>query len=199
MPDQQKKWNERYRQSEAEAGPGGAALILTQNAYLLPDSGVALDLACGLGANALFMAQRGLQVVAWDVSQVAIEKLQHAAVRHQLPLQAQVRDVTEEPPEANRFDVIVITHFLERQLVAGLVDALKAGGLIFYQTFTKEKVSDKGPGNPDYRLGRNELLNLFTQSSFPPLRILLYREEGLVGDISQGFRNEAMLVAQKSN
>ena len=54
-------------------------------------------------------------------------------------------------------------------------------------------MDDTGPSNPDYRLNVNELLVMFTR-----LRILLYREEGRIGDITRGFRNEAMLIARKS-
>jgi tellurite methyltransferase len=64
--------------------------------------------------------------------------------------------------------------------------------LVFYQTFTREKSADCGPSNPAYLLEENELLRLFSG-----LRILAYREEGNVGDVAQGFRNEAMIVAQK--
>ncbi|MGD8571988.1 MAG: methyltransferase domain-containing protein, partial [Gammaproteobacteria bacterium] len=116
MTDPRQKWDERYSKSDTRVGPDDAAPVLAQNAYLLPPSGIALDLACGLGANALFLAQRGLQVQAWDVSPVAIDKLQRTAASYQLTLQAKVRDAVNEPPEPEQFDVIVVTRFLERQL-----------------------------------------------------------------------------------
>lgn len=193
MTDPRQKWDERYCQSDTRVGPDDAAPVLAQNAYLLPPSGIALDLACGLGANALFLAQRGLQVQAWDVSPVAIDKLQRTAASYQLTLQAKVRDAVNEPPEPEQFDVIVVTRFLERQLAPSIAAALKKDGLLFYQTFIKARVTDKGPDNPDYRLERNELLKLFSS-----LKILVYREDGLVGDRQQGFRDEALLVAQQA-
>lgn len=192
MREPANKWNERYRLSGESAGPDEAALVLRQNAHLLPGSGLALDLACGLGGNALFLAQQGLEVVAWDLSPVAIEKLQQTATQFDLPIQAQVRDVVHQPPAPQSFEVIAVSHYLERRLVPLLVEALTPGGLVYYQTFTREKVSDQGPENMDYRLSRNELLALFA-----PLSVLVYREEGRVGDIRQGFRDQAMLVARK--
>jgi 2-polyprenyl-3-methyl-5-hydroxy-6-metoxy-1,4-benzoquinol methylase len=167
--------------------------VLTQNAHLLPATGCALDLACGLGANALFMAQRGLSVSAWDISPVAIDRLRQVAAQHHLSLQLEVRDVMSQPPALEQFDVIVVTRFLERQLASPLMEALKPGGLLFYQTFITDKVSDRGPDHCAYRLARNELLTLFSW-----LRILVYREEGLVGTVQQGFRDEALLVGQKT-
>jgi hypothetical protein len=73
-----------------------------------------------------------------------------------------------------------------------MIRALSLGGLLYYQTFIDERVADTGPRNPAYRLRRNELLSLFSG-----LRLLVYREEGLVGDLERGFRNEAMLVAMR--
>jgi tellurite methyltransferase len=191
MPDKKQQWNERYLTDLVE-GTQKPALVLSDNAHLLPERGKALDLACGVGGNALFMAQRGLQVVGWDYSSAAIDKLKQFAVQQKVKLQAEVRDVTVEPLPRQCFDVIVVSHFLDRSIISDLIDALKPGGLIFYQTFIQEKVNQAGPTSPDFLLKPNELLKLFSG-----LRILVYREEALVGNVTQGFRNEAFLVAQR--
>lgn len=187
---EQQQWDERYRE-QSKAGVPAPALVLTQNAHLLPDSGTALDLACGRGANAIFLAQHGLQVSAWDYSAIAIEQLEQYAQQHSIELQVQVRDVVRDPPIKQSFDIIVVSRFLERSIVPQLSAALNPQGLIFYQTFITEKSPAIGPNNPDYLLQANELLALFAG-----LRIRVYREEGLQGDLTHGFRNEAMLVAQ---
>jgi tellurite methyltransferase len=191
--DQQIKWNLRYASSESEGLPHPAE-VLNENQHLLPESGTALDLACGLGGNALLLAQRGLKTFAWDVSTVAIEKLSGLAVSQGSSLEAAVRDVVSHPPSANSFDVIVVSRFLHRPLAQDIIQALKPSGLLFYQTFIRDKSPEIGPANPEYLLAENELLRLFSA-----LHILVYREEGLVGDTSQSFRNEAMLVAQKKH
>ena len=64
--------------------------------------------------------------------------------------------------------------------------------MIFYQTFTKLRVTEGGPRNPHFLLEDNELLHLFAA-----LKVRVYREEGLLGELDSGFRNEAMLIAQK--
>ncbi|MFQ5993703.1 MAG: class I SAM-dependent methyltransferase [Acidiferrobacterales bacterium] len=182
------KWDERYRDA-AERPP---ARVLTENAHLLPAQGYALDVACGLGSNALLLAERGLEAFAWDSSPVAVEKLKARALARGLAVHAEVRDVVQRPPEADRFDVIVVSRFLDRELAPSLIDALHHQGLLFYQTFTRTRLSESGPTNPDYLLADGELLLLFA-----PLQPLVYREEGRVGDHGRGFRDEALLVAQK--
>ena len=181
------KWNGRYR--ETQQAPR-ALDVLVVNQHLLPDGGTALDLACGLGGSGLLLAERGLQTWAWDLSAVAIDALSRRAAG--LPLFAEVRDVIDEPPEPNRFDVICVGHFLDRGLCPQIAASLRPGGLLFYQTFSLERVDETGPDNPDYRLAANELLDLF-----PDLLVRFYRDEGTLGDRSRGFRKLSQLVAQQ--
>ena len=192
MADEQArgKWNRRY--SETPSGKPRACAVLREYAFLLPETGTALDLACGRGGNTLLLARRGLQAHAWDISQEAIGMLAREAEAEGLSMQTEVRDVQESPPEPGTFDVICVSYYLERGICSALIEALRPGGLLFYQTFLHEKVSDEGPNNPAYRLGLNELLGLFA-----PLHVLVYRELGRVGDTGQGVRDTAWLVAQK--
>jgi len=183
------KWNERYR---AGTGERQAAQVLKENLHLLPDHGRALDLACGLGANAILLAQQGLKVDAWDIAAVPVAALQDIALKRQLSIQAEVRDVEAHTPEAETFDVIVVSYFLNRDIIPGLVEALKLGGLIYYQTFTRQRVSDRGPQRAEFRLVDQELLRLFSG-----LQVLFYREEGRIGDVHKGLRDEAMFIGRK--
>lgn len=173
------KWDSRYRDSPRGANP--VAEVLRNNRDRLPHHGVALDLACGLGSNALFLAECGLEVHAWDISPVAIDILDTERKKRGLPLQTAVRDCVAQPPEPNRFDVIIVSRFLERSLCPAIIAALRQGGLLFYQTFTHRKHETHGPSNPRYLLHRDELLTLFTE-----LEVVYYCE----GD-------EAMLIARK--
>lgn len=181
------KWDRRYEQAESLPL---ALEVLVENSHLLPSRGTALDLACGLGGSGLLLAEHGLQTWAWDLSPVAIEALERRAAG--LPLNAETRDVIDSPPEPGRFDVICVGHFLDRELCKHIAAALKPGGLLFYQTFSLERVDETGPGNASYRLATNELLELF-----PQLLVRFYRDEGRAGDRSRGFRNRAQLVAEQ--
>jgi len=196
MPNksEEEKWNKIYATQALSDTPQAikAARVLKEHVFLLPPSGHALDLACGYGGNAQLLAKHGLQTYAWDISEVIIEQLQLLSTQHNLNIAAEVRDVEKLPPEPNSFDVICISYYLERAICSSLIQALKPNGLLFYQTFLKEKVSDQGPSNPQYRLQENELLRLFS-----PLHVLAYQEYGTVGDVKQGLRDVATLVAQK--
>lgn len=184
------KWDQQHSQSTLAIPE--AARVLKDYAHLLPARGYALDAACGIGGNALFLAKSGLDTVALDISPVAIEKLQAFSRRLNMSIQSEIQDLEAFVWGEKRFDVIVISRFLERSLADCVVNALKPGGVLFYQTFIREKVSDIGPKNPDYLLSENELLTLFQ-----PLTVLAYREEGRVGDTTRGMRNEALLVGQR--
>lgn len=183
------RWDSRYRDAGAPHAP---AKVLLDNTHLLPRAGTALDLACGLGGNALFLAARGLKTYAWDISPVAVEKLNALAQKDGLAVIAEVKDALRDPIPPARFDVVVVAHYLERALTQPLIQALRPGGLLFYQTFTRTAVGNAGPEKDEWRLADGELLTMFA-----PLRPLVYREEGLVGDTTGGFRDKALLVAIK--
>ena len=184
------KWDRRYRGLEEK--PAQPARVLAENLYLLPVTGKALDAACGSGANALLLARQGLQTHAWDISAEALKILNHAGAREGLELITEQRDIILQPPAEDSFDVIIVSRFLDRTLTDALIRSLRPGGLLYYQTFIKDKRDEFGPKNPAYRLDPNELLRLFSE-----LKIIYYREDGTVGNVSQGFRNEAMLIGQK--
>jgi SAM-dependent methyltransferase len=184
------KWNHIYSQSGQESYP--PIEVLAENDFLLPTTGTALDLACGLGANAIFLAEKGLAVTAWDISVVAIDKLTAYAFPQGLSINARQEKITAESFTKCSFDVIVVSRFLDRTLSDAIIGALKPDGLLFYQTFTREKTSPRPPNNPDYLLGCSELLTLFS-----PLRVVFYRENALIGAQLQGLRNEAQFIGQK--
>lgn len=183
------KWDQRHREAETQGSP---AQVLLRNQHLLPSSGKALDLACGRGASALLLARSGLETHAWDFSGVALERLEEQAREEGVRVIAQTRDVVAHPPEADSFDLILVSFFLERRIVPQLIQALRAGGRIFYQTFVQDVYLDRGPTSPDWRLERNELLHLFRE-----LQIHYYREDGVVSAAASEVSDLAMLVASR--
>ena len=183
------KWEQRY---QAAAELPEACCVLREYRHLLPERGQALDLACGLGANALLLARHGLETHAWDISENALRQLRQHARRAGCEVFTQRRDVLAQPPEPESFEVICVCRFLERDLAPALCAALRPGGLLFYQTFTRTQVNPGGPANPAYLLADNELLSLFAG-----LRLLVYREEDRFGDLRQGWRDQALLIAAR--
>lgn len=186
------KWQQRYLDPDTtRPQPAG---VLVDNAFLLPRAGRALDLACGRGGNALFLARHGLTTEGWDFAPAAIETLDRLAADEQLSLTGVVRDVERQPPEPDSFDVIVVSYFLVRELVPLLIAALRPGGLVFYETFVRDTGDDPAPGprNPAFRLATNELRHLFNE-----LQLVSYQEHGRIGKTDAGVRNTARLIGFK--
>lgn len=184
------KWDRLH--AEASSSLPEPADVLEANAHLLPPAGLALDLACGLGGNALFLARRGFRVSAWDISPVAVARLSAWAAELGLEIEAEACDVEAKAFPTAASEVVVVSRFLCRSLVQTLLDSLKPGGLLFYQTYVSAKPNSVGPGNPDFLLLENELPSLFAD-----LRLVFYREEARIGDLSRGLRDEAYFVGQK--
>ncbi len=186
-----KKWNEAYQSADiANAEP---AQVLLENVHLLPESGDALDLACGRAGNAIFLSKKGFNVDAVDISPVVLKSVEQFANQHGLAVSCQCKDVEKEGLSQKKYDVIVVSYFLNCDLFPQILSALKPNGILFYETWSQQKTDDSGPSNPDFRLKAGELLQLSQ-----PLRVLYYREEGKQGDISKGARNTAMIIIQNS-
>ena len=185
------KWNACYSSSDVTIPE--PAWVLTQYEYLLSAGGHALELACGLGGNAIRLAEKGFMVTAWDISDVAIRTLQNFSLSRNLMLNAEIRDVEREPPEPASQDVIVVSNFLYMPLMRYIADALRPGGLVYYQTWSIDRPPGMGgPSNPDFLLKRNELLRAFSA-----LDVLAFHDEGLAGDLNRGLRGQSAIVARK--
>jgi tellurite methyltransferase len=127
------EWNKRYRLREHETSdfesPPTPLLVETAK-ELTP--GTALDLACGAGRNALWLAERGWQVTAVDGASVAIETLRARAVERSLPIAAHVADLekAEFEIEPSRWDLIAICYYLQRNLFEPAKRGVKPGGIL---------------------------------------------------------------------
>ena len=187
--DVRKKWDTAYKQKSLDTEP---CSVLKEFPHLLPKIGHALDLACGLAANAFFLSATGLEVDAVDISPVAIEGVNSKAIRENLSVKGIVKDVEADGLPDSQYKVIVVSNFLNRDLMPQIIDHLEVGGVLFYQTWIKNKVATIGPQNPRFLLDQGELL-----SHCRELNILYYREEGKVGDTRLGFRNQASIIATR--
>lgn len=186
---QRDKWDNIYRDKTEAPQP---CELLAQHQHLLPASGNCLDLAAGRGGNALYLANRGLNVAAWDISPVGLDQLSQYAAGDGVTVDTREIEITRDSFPNSYFDVIVVSHYLDREICPAINSALAPHGLLFYQTFSQVNVSGNGPGNPAYRLARNELLTMFGG-----LNILFYRDEQDVGDTTQGQRDLAYLIGQR--
>ena len=148
---------------------GGAAVMsastpatwLTMHRHLLPP-GHALDVACGRGRHALWLAEQGWHVTAVDRDAGAVRELGVEARRRGLPIAAESIDLEREAATLPNgpFDVIVVVHYLHRPLFPQLLAALRQGGVLVYETFTTAQAARGKPTNPDFLLHPGELREL---------------------------------------
>ena len=147
---------------------------LVDNADLLPPGGTALDVACGSGRHALWLAGKGFHVHAIDRNPDAIAGVLAASRRLNLKVNADVVDLETDPlPDLGerKYDLVVCFNYLHRPLLPALREALKPGGRIFYETFTTRQAERGHPRNPAFLLRDGELTALTA-----PLSILRSRE-----------------------
>lgn len=183
------KWNARYQLRDL---PNSPAQVLTENIHLLSDTGEALELASGLGGNSLLLAQQGYQVTALDLSNIAVKKLKQNADQLNLSIQPENCDLENWIAPIDKYHVVMVSGYYQPSLFEQIRVCLKPGGLVFYQTYTQLKVNDNGPNNPDFLLSDGELLTHFSD-----YEVIAYQENRDLGDIKQGLRNQAYIVARK--
>ncbi|MEM7286536.1 MAG: methyltransferase domain-containing protein [Actinomycetota bacterium] len=128
MTDPAGRWDERYGALE-HAEPGRVAPFLEAVAAHLPGVGAALDVGGGLGANARWLAGRGLRTTLLDVSSVGLE----LARTHDsgAGLSYVVRDVERDGlPTGRAWDVILFHLFYDRWVVEAAAELLEPGGVL---------------------------------------------------------------------
>jgi SAM-dependent methyltransferase len=146
---------------------------LLEHEHLLPQGGRALDVASGQGRNAIWLALRGLNTLAVDRDEAAVEFIREEARRQGLPLRADRLDLERGSatlPE-DSYDVIVVVHYLHRPLFPQLKAALRRNGVLVYETFTRAQAERGKPTNPAFLLEPGELRELVE-----PLEIVVERE-----------------------
>src|SRR5713226_922780 len=107
-------WDERYRTENLEAAPN--PLLIETAQRLQP--GKALDLACGTGRNALWLAEQGWSVTAVDAAPSAIEILHRRASERGIRLDASVADLEKGEFEIKPsiWDLVAICYYLQQNL-----------------------------------------------------------------------------------
>lgn len=182
-------WNERYclRQSPAEDfGTEPTPLLVATAANLVP--GEALDLACGAGRNALWLAENGWEVTAVDGAPAAIEILRTCALERGLKINAVVADLEkgEFEIEPSRWNLIAMCYYLQRNLFEPAKRGVAPGGILISIVHLAELGEEDSP----YRLRPGQLEQYFAGWQ------ILHRREGTAND-SAHRRAVAEIVARR--
>jgi SAM-dependent methyltransferase len=187
MASSQSEWDAKHclAANEAAETPAG---ILTELWPLLP-AGPALDLACGRGRNTIFLAEQGRNVTAADWSGAALDILEERAKAFKIPVRRISRideaktltragidllqaDLETVALPANRYSVILCVRYLQRSLFPQICRALRPGGMLLFETYTKAQLDfSGGPRDPAHLLNTGEL-----RRAFPELQVVFYRE-----------------------
>ncbi len=169
ITDLAEKWDAKY-QNTSNNQAVFPAWVLKHHSQQLPLKGKGLDLACGLGGNARFMALCGLKVDAWDISDVALTHLNNYAAVNRLSITPTLCDFNQMLFPYQQYDVIVISKYLNRNLFPQIELALKPGGKLFMQTFLAP-VQENAPKTESFYLKSGEL-----NTAFPKLVTEIYGE-----------------------
>lgn len=188
MPDAASTWDEKYRHGE---GPLQPADLLVQNPHLMPEAGQALDVAMGIGRNALHLASLGFQVTGIDVSSVAVKRCRARAEERNLTIETIIADLESFRLPSCAYDLLVNFYYLDRALAQQMAGTLRPGGVLVFETFTVDQERfGWGPDRQDYLLQPGELQRLF-----PDLETLHYSEG--VKESDRGHKAIASLIARK--
>jgi tellurite methyltransferase len=146
--DPRVRWNARHADRIADPATSRApSTFLTARADLLPAAGRALDVAGGTGRDALWLAGQGLEVTLVDVSDTACAEATRRAVELGASLDVERLELGTDPLPAGPFDVVVVHHWLDRDVWRTLPGHLAVGGLLLacQPTVTNLERHDRPP------------------------------------------------------
>ena len=132
----------------------------------------ALDLAMGRGRHTLPLARAAFDTFGVDIRFDAVRDAVVSAAAEGFVVRGWCADLTRHPLPPGRFDLVVVSRYLQRDLFRSIADTLKAGGVLLYETFTTAQLAHGvGPRSPDHLLLPGEL-----RGAFADLEILFYEE-----------------------
>lgn len=183
------KWNQRYR-SGAYAGRLHPCALLEAWIDEIP-VGRAIDIACGTGRNALYLAKQGFEVDAIDISGEALDRAREAAQRSDLDVNWLEQDLDERLELDASYQLILIVRYVNLPLIRQLAANLAPGGFLVCEQHLVTEAEVVGPENPAFRVRPGDLL-----TAAEGLRVR-HLEESLAQEPDGQTAALARLVAQR--
>lgn len=181
--DDRERWNKRHAAREGEENPSPFLRQIFELGAWEIQPGRALDIAAGKGKNARFLAEKGFQVEAIDISEVALAEGRRLAEERGLSIAFRQADLEKVELPRAAYDMVINFNYLQRSLIPQIQGALKPGGYVVFETYLIDQQLLGHPRNPAHLLGRNELLRLFSD-----FRVLYYREGKFVESGGESWR-----------
>ncbi len=187
MAEEQQRWDQRYASGEYRPRVDPSPIV--DRAIDLIGTGRALVLACGAGRNALRLAEAGFEVVAVDISPVAIGLAKTEAAAREIDLDWVVADVDDFDLSAGRFDLITMIRYVNRSVWPDLLGGLAENGWLLMEQHLRTYREVIGPSG-GYRVDPGELLDAFSS-----LRMVEYSELIEASDRTDGWVASARMLA----
>ncbi len=163
------KWNKKYKENISlleYREPSKRLKEAVKNTIGIK----ALDVACGIGKNSIYLAKMGFKVEAIDISEIALKELRKKNIENIFTKQI---DLENFLPQKKSYDLIVKTNYLDRKLIPYLIKALKKNGILFIETYMEDKNNEKISSNPNFLLKKGELKTFFDKDI---IKIIFYDE-----------------------
>lgn len=195
-------WNQRFDQPAYLFGKEPNA-YLTSHAALFSPGQRALLVADGEGRNSVWCAQQGLNVDAFDVSPIAVEKARALARECGVHVNFAVANIAELSWPENEYDVVaaILIQFappkLRERIFAGCIRALKPGGLLILQGYSSKQLEYKTGGPPILEHLYTEAMLKEAFASMDIIECRFYDAEIREGTGHAGLSALAGLVARK--
>jgi SAM-dependent methyltransferase len=146
------QWDERYGTDELVWRAEPNMFLVDEVAGMAP--GRALDLACGEGRNALWLAERGWRVVAVDFSAAGLAKGRRLAARRDLEVEWVEADVLAWEPAPESFDLVIVMYLQLpaedlRRALGSAAAALAPGGTLLVVGHDRANLAEGFGGPPD--------------------------------------------------
>src|ERR1051325_776197 len=148
--DDQHRWDRAHTSSRDDERPSAfLEEVFRQFGGFLP-RGRALDIACGKGRNALFLAQRGFEVTAIDISPVALEIASKRAAEISVSVLWKQQDLENIELGHECYDLVINFNYLQRSLFGQIQRSLRPGGVVIFETYLLGQQAIGHPKNPAY-------------------------------------------------
>jgi tellurite methyltransferase len=132
----------------------------------------ALDVAMGRGRHAVALARAGFRAFGVDVKLEAVREAVAAGAAENVRVLGWCADLTQHPLPRRRFDLVVVSRYLQRDLFPALEETLAPRGVVIYETFTThQRALGRPPTSPDHLLEPGEL-----RRRFEGFEVLFYEE-----------------------